>query len=295
MPDIFSSLPRFSWRGIELPLTGRKVERAHEQVQHPLLYKDGDLVESTGAKNWTFTYNIPFRESIAKGPYRNLYTKTLLDEFVPAFSDRSAGPLHDPAYGWFVCKPLTYLSDTSVNKRDGEDITVAFVHAPEQDTAGEIENKLVNVRQLGTEGALLDEQVKQAAVKAEKDPPPPLVNPLDLATGLASQVFAQSERVAAAIDDFAFRAEKAESTLEKFEDPQNHPIVRSLRRSRAAAARLKRRLFNPARVTIEVSVLMESTPTVIAAAYGMTVADLMRLNPGMRLLTKAGSIIKVYA
>lgn len=294
MPDVFKQLRRFSWRGIELPLIGRRVEKAHEQVNHPLLYQDGELVESTGAKNWTFSYTIAFRENLFKGPYKNLYTRTLIDEFIPAYNDRSPGRLVDPHRGEFRCKPLTYVSDTDIDRRDGEDIQVAFTEAPEQDTAEETAGELSSIEALDERAAFLDAQSRAAFIEADEPPPEPLVNPLDAITGIGAQLQVASERIAASADAYAFKAEKLEKQIATLSRPQDAPIIRSLRRLRRSAGALKSRVINPAQIPIEVTVARDIGMTTLSAIYNMSLVDIQRLNPTLRAFVKAGTVVKVY-
>lgn len=294
MTDVYRQLRRFSWRGIELPLIGRSAKHAHEQVQHPLLYKDGKLVESTGAENWTFNYTIPFRENIVKGPYRELFTRVLLDQFVPAYLDRSPGELVDPIMGPVRCKPVSFDDVTDIDKRDGEDIAVAFVEAPEQDTTSEIAGELASIEALDERSAFLDAQMETAFVEAEQEPPEPLFNPLDVASGIGAQFEVIGDRVAAKADAIAFKAEKAEAQLETLQNPQNAPLIRSLRRLRTSAGRLKSRAINPAQIPITVTVPRDMAVSTLAAVYNMTIADVVRLNPQLRGFVPAGSSVKVY-
>lgn len=294
MPDIFKGLRRFSWRGIELPLVARRVRKAHEQVNHPLLYKDGKLVESTGAENWTFEYTIPFRENLFKGPYRNLYTRVLIDEFIPAYEDRTPGPLIDPHRGEFRCKALTYLSETDIDRRDGEDIQVSFTQAPEQDTSEETAGELASVESLDERAAFLDAAAKVAFLEADEPPPEPLFDPLDVITGIGAQLEIAGERVAAKADSYAFRAEKLEAKIAKLSRPQDAPVIRSLRRLRRSAGALSSRAINPAQVPITIKVSRNMGMTTLAAIYNMSLADLQRLNPTLRAFVKAGTNVKVY-
>lgn len=293
MTDVFKQLRRFSWRGIELPLIARHVSHAHEQVNHPLVYQDGELVESTGAKNWTFSYTIPFRENIVKGPYRELFTRMLIDEFIPAYLDRTAGPLVDPVLGPFRCKPVSFDDTTDLNKRDGEDIAVAFTHAPEQDVTEEIAGELGSIEAIDERSAFLDAQMETAFVEAEQEPPEPLFNPLDVATGIGAQIEVFGDRIAAKADAVAFKAEKAEEQLATLQNPQNAPIIRSLRRLRRASGRLKSRVINPLQLPITVRVPNDMTMTALSALYNMSLADLQRLNPSLRAFVRGGTRVRV--
>lgn len=295
--DTFASLSRFRWRGIEYPCIGRTATPpAHEQVKHALTYKDGEFVEGTGSKNWTFNFTLPFREGIFKGPagWSNLYSRVLIDKFLPAYLDRTPGELIDPFYGPFRCKPMTMESELDVKRRDGEDVKVVFEQAPEQDTTEEIAGTLASVEAIDQRSAFLDASINTTVIIPEGPPLPTLVNPLDALSNIGSQLLLAGDLVAAKFDAIAFKAEKLENTISKLADVQNAPVIRSLRRLRSASGRLQQTILNPAKIPITVTVPGGTTLTAFSAVYNMSIADLRRLNPRLPLYLKQGSSIKVY-
>lgn len=293
MPDIFKSLQRLSWRGIELPITSRRCERAHDVVRHPLVYSNGELLEDTGSKNWIFTYTIPFRESIASGPYKQLYTRVLIEKFIPAYADCTRGPLIDPAYGPFTCKPISYVSETDVDKRDGEDITVVFEEAPEQDKESELTSTLSNTWAASEAGAL-DEAIIAIPQAPELDLPK-LKNPLDAIAGVLSQARNYVDQIAATMDDVSSRCERIESEIDKLEDVRNSPIVRSVKRLHRNVERIKERASNPLGSIVAFVASVDTTLSVVAGKHGMSLQQLLDINPHAPMLVKAGTSVRVIS
>lgn len=277
MTDVFKELDRFSWRGITLPLSARSVSFQHDDVRHRFQFKDGEWIEATGAKNWTFSYTIPFREDIATGPYKNLFTKTLA-EFTLACRDRTPGELTDPVLGRFRARCVSFSDSSDVNKRDGDDVQVEFVHAPELDDIELIDGGVVNVSGLQSDAAELDAEVEKVDWQQE-EPPQPLVNPISAISGIGRQVEQQGNKYSAALDDTASRAEELDNTIDRLENPQVWPLKRSARRTRDSAILLKERSKDPQRKVVQVVQRYASTISEVAAQLGMTVQELLQINP----------------
>lgn len=280
MTDALAELALLSWRGIVVPITGtRTASFAHDDVQQKLAYRDNALVEALGARNWTFSYTIPMRQDIARGPYRNLYTD-ILPSFVAACRDRSPGELVDPELGLFRCKPTEFTSTLDVTKRDGTDIAVEFVLAPEYETPDFEVVGVLGVGSLATEAALLDAETE--IIDWEQEPPPePTLDPLTALDSVGRQVEFAANRVSAKLDDTAFRLEKLEETIDRLENPQNWPVRRSSRRLREATLRAKQRGDDPLRRIITVTQRFATTIGAVAAEADMTVDEVLTLNPGL--------------
>jgi hypothetical protein len=132
--DIFPLLQLFSWRGNEYPLLARSVSFAHEGAPSRIQYRDNEFVEQLGAHSLTFGYTIPTREDIAKGPYRALFREGYYNLFRD-MRNREPGELVDPFLGVFQCVPVRFEDDTDINKRDGTDVRLEFMHSPNIDGA----------------------------------------------------------------------------------------------------------------------------------------------------------------
>lgn len=277
MTDVLSKLPRMSFRGIVLPITGRATAGfSHEDVSHKFLYRNGELIESMGSRNWEFHYTVPMRQDIAVGPYRDLFT-VVLPKLVVALRDRTPGELVDPVLGLFRAQPKQVTSEVDVNKRDGTDLEISFTHAPELEDIDviEIPGTLASAKSQAGE---LDAQVAQQDWEQEPSPEPS-VDPLSAIDGIGSQFEFAANRTAAALDDAAFRLRKIEETADRLENPQLWPLRRSARNLRLAVHKLKAHGDDPGRRIALVSSRYAKTAMETASELGMTLNDLITLNP----------------
>ncbi len=171
MTDVLRLLPPFEWRGRRYPVLTRAVSFAHDNAPHKLQYRDGEFVEMTGAKSFTFTYTLAMREDIARGPYKNLFTEGLIPLLTDC-RDRTPGPLVDPVYGEFRCVPASFTDDSDNNKRDGTDVRVEFTHAPEFVTADDEQRdqNITGISGLVADAGQLDQQLTLADWNQEPSP-----------------------------------------------------------------------------------------------------------------------------
>jgi hypothetical protein len=295
MPDVFKQLERMSWRGIEVPLSARSASFSHDDARHKFVFRDGEILEATGVKNWVFRYTIPFREGIAKGPYKKLFSNTLA-AFVAACRDRSVGELIDPVLGSFPARVLSFSDDTDVNKRDGTDVSVEFEYAPPLEDLDIDTRGTAGVSGLSSEAGLLDEELTKVDW-AQVPSPEPTTDPLSAAAGIGRQFERQGGKLSAALDDLAFRAEKVEGALDALENPQTWPLRRSARRVREVAVRLKQRHDDPMGRIRTVVQRYAATVVDVAANAGMTVEEFLKLNPELARLpfVPAGTPVQRYA
>lgn len=278
MTDALKILPRFSFRGIEVPITGvRTATFSHAEARHTFLYRDNEIVESTGARNWTFSYTFPMRQDISAGPYKNLYS-VILPQLVAACRDRTAGELVDPELGLFMCKPTQLTSEIDVTKRDGSDLRVEFIHSPELEEVDLEVVGFLDAGSLASEGGALDEQI--ALVDwGQEEPPEPSADIFSAIDGIGRQFEHAGNQLSNKLDDAAFRLEKIEATVDRLENPKVWPLKRSSRRLREAVLRIKNRGNDPVRRIITVTQNYEKSISEVAAEHGMGVGELLALNP----------------
>lgn len=228
MPDVLKGLPKFKWRGITVPLLSCKGSFEQDDVIHKFEFRDKELLESQGVKNWRFTYTIPFREEITKAPYSKLFSSVLPD-FVLACRDRTPGPLYDPILGSFRAKVANFSLDTDVQKRDGSDVTVDFIEAPD---IGEIDD-FVSVHDVTDK---VDSRTIDTAVKAvdwkQVEPPAATTDALDALDGFLRQVQASGNRYNAALASYTFKLAKVEESAAQLLDPKQWPLITAARRAR---------------------------------------------------------------
>lgn len=262
------------WRGLVYPVSARSVSFAHDGVTHHLQYRDGEIVEQTGAQSPVFSYTIPMREDIATGPYKNLFTEGLSVLFRD-IRTRDSGPLFDPVYGAFTCVPTSYADDLDVNKRDGVDIRVEFKLA---DQVGDDQQ----AQSPSLQGALasagsFDDQIKLANWQQQPSPQG-MTDLLSSINTLLSTPGRTIDRVNAAANDLAFRAEKIETTIDKTNDPNNWGLRQTARRFRADILTAQRQTGggDPYRTFTTVGTMPLMA---LAATLKLSLADLLAYNP----------------
>lgn len=289
MTDSLAILPPFSWRGRQYPVIARNVGFAHESVLHKFQFRDNEAVEQTGAHNLTFSYTLPMRQDIAKGPYRNLFSEGLPQLLIDC-RNREAGELIDPIYGTFICTPTSYSDDSDVNKRDGTDIRVEFVHAdPSEDESIETPT----LQDLATEAGALEQEL--TLIDWEQEPSPEgMTDPLSAVAGLFGQIDRAGNRIVAAAHDFSYRAEKVEQSIDRLENPEHWHARAAVRRQRLAANDIATRAANPNQQIATVTLRYARGISAVAAEVGMSVADLLRLNPILARtpLVPAGTVVR---
>ncbi len=275
MTDVLKLLPPFEWRGRKYPVVARTVSFAHESVQHKLQYRDGEIVEQTGARNPTFSYSIPMREDIARGPYKHLFTEGL----PVLFRDmrlRESGPLVDQVYGPFVCVPTSFTDDADPNKRDGVDVKVEFILAPEVGEDQQLQPS--TIQDVAGEANALDADLKEADWHQE-EPPEGTTDIFSAINGLAFQGIRARDKISGLFNDVAFRLEKIETTVDRVTDPRNWTIRQDARRLRDAVTRIASFSEDPAQQRVRV-VVPQNMPIAAAAALAkLTVEQLLALNP----------------
>jgi len=291
MTDVWKLLPYFSWRGERYPLATRSVTFAHEEVAHKFQFQDDALIEQLGAGSFTFSYMIPMREDIAKGPYKNLFAVGL-SKLLKDFRDRTPGLLVDPVYGEFRCVPKLYTDDSDPNKRDGTDIRVEFTYAPEQQST-ETTTTGPNIGSIVADSGQLEVQLQQVDWE-QQEPPDGMTDILSGINGIMRRGLNVVDKLSYSLDDLSFRLQKIEDTIDAVENPQNWRLRQSVRATREATHRLKEQLTeNPLIKIKKLTTRYTMTVSSVASNVGMTVEALLALNPGLAISPKVpkGTVI----
>ena len=306
MTDVFRQLPHLSWRGVEYPLVDRRAGFQLDIARHTYVFRDNELIESLGTRNWTFDYTIPFREDLTVEPWatRGLYV-TEFPAFLEACRDRTVGELFDPMLGPFNAKCAAVSIVTDINRRDGEDVAVTFVHSPEPEEAetgfdlvlSGIEGAKAQAALIGGEIARIsDAQLKAAGLLDNEIPPDIGVDALDQISGLGAQALAQVGRVDAAFQKQAAKLEKIEGTLDKVNEalssPAQAPVIRGARRLRDSSNRLTAKAMFPGQEILTTTVQEDTTVGALASSLGVDQAAIVILNPVLPFpLIEAGSVV----
>jgi hypothetical protein len=296
MPDIFPLVPHMSWRGEVYPIAARQVSFRHEQIEHKIQYQSGDIIETTGPHSYLFRYTIPMRQDIAKGPYKDLFN-TGLTRLVRACRDRAPGPLIDPFYGEFRAVCVSFDETVDVNKRDGTDVTIEFLHSPAFDEGEPL--LLDNIT--GIEGLVSDagglEGELTAADWNQEPSPEGVTDILSAINGVGQKGLRQVERVSAKLDDLAYKLNKIDETANQAENPDNWRLRDSVRNALDATLRIQKRVAeDPSKKVDRVTTRYAKTLSVIAAESGMTIVELLKLNPALQSkgpLVPGGTEVKV--
>jgi len=287
--DVFRLVPHFTWRGVTYPVSARSVSFRHEQIEHKLQYRAGDFPEPLGPHSYLFRYTIPMREDISKGPYKNLFNVGL-PILVRDCRNREPGELVDPFYGLFQCVPTSFEETIDVGKRDGTDVQVEFLHAPDLgDDEPILRDNITGIVGLVSSAGALEQELTVADWNQEPSPEG-VTDVLSAINGVGRRGLRQIDRISARLDDLAFRLRKIDETADAAENPQNWQLRDSIRNALDATNRIKQRATkDPAKKTVDLVVRFHKSITVIAAENGMTVNQLIELNP--QLPAKGGPMV----
>jgi hypothetical protein len=281
MSDALRLLAPFEWRGQVYPVSARDYGFRHEGSPVSIQYRDGQLYDMTGAQSPTYRYTIPMRQDIAIGTYKNLFTEALPILFA-AMRDRSTGLLVDPIHGPAKCKPQTYAESLNLGMRDGIDLEVEMVESPDLTDEDEV-FKPLSAEGLTSDAGALDEEIQRVDWQQEPSPEP-TVDILDAISGVGAQIDANVGKFNSGLHKYAFQMEKIEAQAKRLENPDGWQIARSARRNRAAALKLAERTRDPSKRVVRVLVKYGKTISGAAAEAGMTVQELIRLNPSLAAL-----------
>lgn len=297
LQDQFSQLPHLSWRGEDLlPVLERDHEFAHEGADHAVIYRNGVAVEQTGAGARLFSYTIPFREGITKGPYGGLFSRTMLKFWRAFHDDKSPGPLYDPIYGPITCVPQRWNERTDINRRDGVDVQVTFKeHVPVETTETAASPTLDSLQ---TDAQRLDEEVAAVEWPIQQPPPAASADPLSIAAGVVQQGNFAVSRTKAAVHEVAMRMGEIEDAAAVAES-NAVPGAGALRRS-ARSARLKAtKVANapPRDAASELVQIAIDTPkdlVTMARDLSVTVAELIAWNPFLARVPEVAPGVRIY-
>ncbi|MGB1015579.1 MAG: DNA circularization N-terminal domain-containing protein [Nannocystaceae bacterium] len=278
--DVFSKLPKATWRGITVPLASKSASFQQGQSRHRYVFKDGELVESLGAENWQFTWQIPFRQGINRRPYLNLFTE-VYPRFLDAVRDREPGVLFDPVLGEFRCKVVSFEETTDVNRRDGVDVSVTFVEAPEPNVVVLPGDDLTLIDGVGQDVAALDQAIPVIFSSYQIPPPEPNINPLDAAGSLFDQVALTGNKLVATAAKYESQLAKFEDSLRSLDDVKLAPVIRSVQRTRARTARIA---VTPPQPIIKSNPQAKKTVEKLIADLGIAAET----DPSYKLLVEIG-------
>jgi len=293
MTDILARLTIASWRGLGFPCAGRQYGFRQEFARHRYVFRDDELIDSLGRENPTYSFTIPAREDLAKGPWTNWFT-TAYPDFLRACLDRSVGTLVDPVHGELQAKCASLSETLDVNRRDGVDVQVEFVYAPEE--AAEAPAVLAIESLEGAQGmaGFFDRESTKVDYKQE-EPPEPTLPLFDAIRGIGDQLEVAKSRVIANMARLSSQMEQLDKRVDSLKNPDNQPLRRNARRLAVAAYRLNETATTPPNPTKIVINQMEIGIIALAAFHKMSVGALINLNPALKRKStvKRGEYVRV--
>lgn len=294
--DVLRVLPSLRWRGVSYPVASRSVSFAHESVQHVITKGSQNLIEQVNPHNLVFSYTIPMRDGIFKGPYKSLFSAGLSKLFAD-LRNKEPGTLQDPIYGIFRCVPTSFADDTDTNKRDGTDIRVDFTVAPQEGVLAVIKPTSIRAVASGYLSRALNpikvtvDDSKPKAVAAQRS----MASLNDLMTGLSDAVVLTGSQLSNYRNDIHTASDRAKSLESKANSlvlAEARFVKRDARRARAHMIDLRSRSDIVARAA-NVTITRARSVVSIANEYGVTVAALVAANKSLLRspMIPAGSVV----
>lgn len=276
---------RCTWRGIPFPFVQRTFGFQQEQAKDRFVQVEVEQVQSLGRSNPTWGYDIPARENLVKAPWTNWFTK-YYDKFLAACVDSEDGELVDIIHGTQSAKLVVFSETFDGPRPDGVDLHVEFIYSPPEElTANAGSIKALNFASMKAQAGALDGKLDSALTEESiaalkrrgQQPPKPLVNVLTAFSGAIDQVTLAERQYAAVGEEMIARVNDVKRSVDRLQ------MQRSAQ-ARLAASRLQeavrestfRSRGRPIRI------VQVSTPTGrvrAAQTYGMSVSDLLELNP----------------
>lgn len=278
--DVFKSLPRMSFRGVECAVLGRSMQFQHGRAEHSFLYRDKSQIEQQGKRNLQFSYTLCFRESIESGSYRKLFSERL-PAFRTAFEDRTPANLVDPFYGTLRVAPDSWSEQEAVGDRgrDGLDVAVTFIEAPPQTESSK--QPAATPRGVQQDAQRIGQAFAATFAALPEVLDPELSNPLDLLSAVLDQADRFAEKIGAALGQVINRAERAERDVIQLADPQQWPLRQELRQLQLRCRDLRKNLATTTRVVRELFLDADTPLKDVAAKTKSSLRELLELNPGI--------------
>lgn len=320
MPDLFKQLPALYWRGVgPLPIANRQVSFEHDIIRHKFMYRDDELVESVGRKNWIFSYTLAFYEDISPGKhgYKNLYTKTF-PEFLAACRNRDVGTLEDPMLGSYLVRCENFNVSTDVNRRDGESVEVRFIYSPNE---AEIDEPLRDFSAVTQNAVNLDSDIRLTLAQLEKlgiksqdiktslEAGKGSIDLLAFIAGAGNRAALYIDQIDAAFASYYSRITNVVDAYQRLAkripisrkpgekivfDPTYMPAIREAKRQIDAIRSVKGSVvLSAGKVVVTMKTKQDHTVSELAAEFGMTVTDFLALNSSIpKPMVPAGTWVR---
>ncbi len=290
MTDILKQLRPTKFRGVEFPAAGtREFGFSQEQAQHRFVFRDQQLIESLGRQNPTYRFTIPFREDLAIGPWRNLFTE-VYPRFLAACQDRSAGILVDPVHGSVRVKCVSFAETLDANKRDGVDVAVDFVFSPEsaddvssqfQFVAASLEGAKAQAFRFDQAASELSPEARAAVAELQRESPTARTDVFTALRTVSDGVTQSKNNVRAQLQGAAYKMERLKESLDEARDPQVAELRRDAARLELAARNLHESASRPPKPFQPIINRHPVGRMAFATRYHISIEDLIAFNPAL--------------
>lgn len=300
MTDILATLAKPQWRGIEFEI--ESADHAFEQdlAEHRYYGRDGALQEATGRGAQQFTFGALFLNGVSRKPGSTQPYPDLWREFVAACEDKSAGVLLHPEIGEVNCKCRSVRTRWDPNIRDGVKVEVTFVETLTRD------DELLSIfgaTRPGEQAVALAQDLDEAIsdVGYDGDIPdaltPSILESLKALNGLAQQIQLGIGNVSAQFDAVLGALDSLISDLGSEDNPAYQSAIDIATLLYAATLKLAEDVISGGGREVSVATVETEVSTTSAAAqFGMSLSELLKLNPTLGASTSvpAGSTVYVY-
>jgi len=199
----------------------------------------------------------------------------------------------------------------SVNRKDGVDVDVMFIHSPDEDSINDPAELAIDLSTVDgavamqglfdKEAGKLDAETKKKLEALNKGSEFGKVNPIDAVTGAFNQIELAGNKFGASVGDIAFKMEKLERSVGFIKDPKRQVFRTSARRLELAARNLALVPFTGSgskskRVRTTV-VQTDIGKLALAGNLGLSLDDLLKLNPliARQTVVKQGTQVFYYS
>lgn len=289
--DALSQLVRPSWRGIPFDIIAFEMSGDHDHTTHKAPDRDGGLTEATGRNPFSWRFSAIFRNGVvgSEGAYPKRWR-----EFVKACADRSPGTLLHPELGELKAKCKSFPTTWDSARRDGVDMQLEFVEATDDDSV------LVALDKIGStpfaQARSLDDAL--GAMNPQPSLPeelsPSLLDSINRLSGLAAQARLSLGNLTAQIDSMAGAITNLREQIEAFDNPAHHGALAACDALFAALFDLGESLSERARPFAPAIVQNAGTLAAVAAYFGNSLEDFLRLNPLLASKTSVDSGTQVF-
>jgi prophage DNA circulation protein len=286
MPDALGNLRQIRWRGIAFPIANLRTQIAQRLAPHEMPDVDGERQEGMGRKAIAVSgralflnYGTAFDRTGNSDP---LYP-TVHRAFLEAMADKTTGELVHPELGPMNCKPATADSSLDGGLRDGAVVECSWVETLTDDEV-DVLGTTTPLAAIPTAAADLDAEIARLRIlqikNAHKLPAATFADLTRSITRAAGTVGAISHRASRAGSNVIKQLNDVRSALSSARSNTTTAAMRALERLESAVHAASLTQFAGGK-KLKAYVVPDADTTLgaLARRFGMTVDDIVRLNP----------------